>query len=855
MIAAEKASPDLSGLKTRRDILELLWKRGLSGRALLQEHTQLIDSHLSQKFALCSTASEGMALIAVGGYGRSELFPFSDIDLLLLHDQAVAESNLASVTEAIFYPLWDAGLEVGHSVRTVKSCLADAKNDFFFQIALLDARFIAGQQPLLESLQASYTTLFIEGRRHHFLKEMTCHRNERHRRFGQHSYLLEPQIKESRGGLRDIQALLWTAKVIFGLKDLAAVREAGLLSDQEYHSFEKAWDHLIKIRNRLHYISTRKNDQLYFEHQEEIAKAFHYRNTKGIKGVEHFMREVYGHFRTIAVTTDLFFEHADEVLRKDKPWARLSHQTLEKGITARKGKITITSPNLLKNNPELLIRLFVHSARTGLPIHHQARKLVTANLHFFKETAAQLPQAICRALLEILQRDKAPQVVLETMLECGLLEAIIPEFTHLTSLAQHDIYHVYTVDHHLIQTVIVLHQIIDDHKNIYSLIPEPSLLFLAALLHDIGKGYGSEHSRTGARLATEIGTRLGLTQNALELLEFLVANHLFLTDTALKRDLEDAALIARCAEKIKTPERLAMLFLLSIADARATGPTVWNDWKGALLFDLYLRVALWLDKSEKESTNLSLGIEWIRDQVSASFAGKSPVDLATLPDDYLLGFSPEEISGHIILARARTQAAKDLIITPVDKKSYWSLLIITKDRPGLLAMICGTIAIHNLEVLAAQIFTWPDGTALDRIDVRPLFADSHDSFDWHALSSDLTKAVNSRLGLDYRLNQKKKPSQPDRAQLIKPRTKVIIDNDSSEKYTVIEVHTENRSGIMYNISRCLTDFQINIYRAKISTRSDQVVDVFYVLDSCQQKIVEKSFIAEIQQSLIFAASF
>lgn len=848
---AEKDHITLSGLKTRRDILEVLWRQGLSGRTLLQEHTQLIDTHLSQKFNLCPEAQKGMALVAVGGYGRSELFPFSDIDLLLLHDPAV-KNNLDAVTEAIFYPLWDAGLEVGHSVRTIKACLTDAKQDFFFQVALLDARFIAGQLPLFNDLQKNYTNLFIEGRRHNFLKEMTCHRNERHRRFGQHSYLLEPQIKESRGGLRDIQALLWTAKVIFGLKDLSSLQEAGLLSDNEYQGFEKAWDHLIKIRNRLHYISARKNDQLYFEHQEEIAKAFHYKNTRGIKGVEHFMREVYGHLRTIAVATDLFFEHANEVLTPIKPGEKAQYQTLEKGIAARKGKITVTSPELLRDKPDLLVRLFVHSARTGLPVHHRARKMVTENLNFFEKAPAHHSPAICHSFFEILQQDKAPQIVLEAMLECGLLEAILPEFTHLTSLAQHDIYHVFTVDHHLIQTVIVLHQIKDDHKNIFSLVSDPALLFLAAILHDIGKGYGADHSTKGAKLATEIGTRLELTQDRLDTLEFLVANHLFLTDTALKRDLEDVRLIQRCADKIKTAERLAMLFFLSIADAKATGPNVWNDWKGALLFDLYLRIALLLEKSEKGTKNLSLGIEWIRDKVSTAFAGKSPVTLDSLPDDYLLNFSPEEIVEHISMAQSRD--SKDLIIKPIDKKSYWSLLIITTDRPGLLARICGTIAINNLEVLAAQIFTWPDGTALDRIDVRPLFSDSHDSYDWHTLSADMNKAVNFRLGLEYRLNQKKKSAQPDRAQLIKPQTKVVIDNDSSEKYTVIEVHTENRSGIMYNITRSLTDFQINIYRAKISTRSDQVVDVFYVLDSTGRKILEKNFVEEIYQSLFFAAS-
>ena len=840
---------DPTSLRTRREILEVLWRQGLKGRALLREHTQLIDSHLCQKFHDCPEAASGMALVAVGGYGRSELFPLSDIDLLLLHRDGVEEA-LPAVTQAIFYPLWDAGLEVGHSVRTVSTCLTDAANDFFFRVSLLDARFITGDEELFRELQGAYQKRFIDGQRLAFLEDMTCHRDERHRRFGLHSYLLEPHIKEIRGGLRDIQAMLWTARVVFGLKDLASLKDAGLLSEDEHRAFEQAWEGLIEIRNRLHYISARKNDQLYFEHQEEIAKALSYRSTKGIMDVEHFMRVVYTHLQTIATTTDLFFEHVFEVLTKQLPAPTQPEeiQEFEPGIIARKGRIRLTAPDELPASPPLLIRVFLHAAKSGLPVHHQTKKLIAANLHLVDDAFRADPQ-LNRIFIDILGQEKAPLSVLESMLECGLLSALLPEFAHLKSLAQHDIYHVFTVDLHLVQTVAILHQLAMEQATIFNILTTPHILYLAGLLHDIGKGYGTDHQRKGEELTRAIGARMGLESREQSLLEFAVANHLFLADTALRRDLDDIGLIKRCAPQVGTLERLALLYLLSIADAMATGPTVWNDWKAALLLDLYLKIALLMEKSGEGPQDLDVGIGWIREKVLARLGGHSPVDLLVLPDDYLLNFSPEEIADHI--QQSRTLNTSDLIVLPQDRQGHWSILILTRDRPGLLTKICGVISLNNLRLLSAQIFTWPDGTVVDVMNVQCVYEKSHADHDWHQFTTDLKKAINHRLGLEFRLRQKHLTSRKAPAK-IQPPAKVVFDNEASETFTVIEVYATNQPGIAYTISRTLTDFQINVFRAKIGTRSDQVVEVFYVLDCDGKKITEKEFMEEIRQSLLHA---
>ncbi|MFW8601881.1 [protein-PII] uridylyltransferase [Desulfobacterota bacterium M19] len=835
----------LSELRTRREILEVLWRRGLSGQALLREHTQVIDSHLQQQFEQCPAAAD-MALIAIGGYGRRELFPFSDIDLLLLHGGA-GEAALNSAAEAIFYPLWDAGLDVGHSVRTRQQCIGDAAADFFFQVALLDARLIAGSSQLFQELQSDYQQKFINGQRRNFLEQMIQHREHRLQTFAKHSYLLEPHIKEGRGGLRDIQAIMWTAKTLFGLKDMAAIHEAGILSTAEYKAITKAWEHLIQIRNRLHYLSGRKNDQLFFEHQEEISKQFNYRASTGIRAVEQFMRKVYDNLQTIAVSTDLFFAHVRETIVP--PRSAEDDKILENGIFNRRGYIHLGSRGELRRRPILILRLFLQAARTGLPVHHQTRKLIAANLDLL--AGIQQSAAAGQAFLDILAADQKPPATLEAMLECGVLAAYLPEFAHLKSLAQHDVYHIFTVDYHLIQSVAALKAIISDNHNIFSVIQNPKILFLAALLHDIGKGYGTDHAAKGARLAEETGRRLGLNTKEIKTLVFAIRQHLFLAETALRRDLEDSDLIARCAGIVQSTERLAILYLLSIADAMATGPANWNDWKAALLLELYLKIALFLEKSGQEENGFSQGIAWIKEQIQ-KLAGKNKktFDLDSLPDDYLLNFSPEDIVAHLTMSRKLDD--DNFILQPRDKGAHWSLLIITRDRPGLLTKICGVTALHGLEILAAQVFTWPSGIAVDTIDVCPFYNETFGDQEWADMRADLKKALTFRLGLDYRLNGS--PAVLKKVKITGAAPKVVLDNATSTAFTIIEVYADKEVGMIYRIAGTLADFRINIFRAKIGTRSDQVVNVFYVLDSKGRKIISPDFQEEIRQSLLFAAS-
>ena len=833
-------------LHARREALELLWRQGLTGRALLNQHTQLVDGYLIHRFQESRKTQAGIALIALGGYGRGELFPFSDIDIMFLYDPS-AEGDLETITEAVLYPLWDAGLEVGHSVRTVAACLTDAENDFFFQVAMLDARFLTGDDRLFSELKENFRKIAIEGHRRNFLANMLRNRHERLKHYGEHSYLLEPNIKECRGGLRDIHSMLWTAWVIFGMKQLLDIEEAGLFSVIERQRFETSWDNLIRIRNRLHYISGRKNDQLHFEHQEEMSKALDIQDKDGILGVERFMREVHTNLNTIATAVDIFFEHADETIGLTEP--STANRVLKPGISIRHGRIHLADRELLAEQPDYIMQLFSLSAKTALPLHYWTRKLVSANRHLIDDKLRS-SRSMARYFLDIMLEGVAPEQALSALLDTGILTAYLPEFAHLESLVQHDIYHIFTVDRHLLKTVGELFQLRTEQERLFKKIRTPHVLFLAALLHDIGKASGHDHAERGAELAYAISYRLGFSETDRDSLGFLIRKHLVLLTTAQRRDLEDEILILRCAGQMKDLNHLTMLYLLSIADARATGPTAWNEWKAALLLEFYLKVANLLGREDEIEPDHGHAVEWMRGQVEKLLGTEAAEIRRLLPDAYLIGFSAETIARHFAW-RAKL-APQNALIFPEESQGYWTITVLAQDSTGLLAKICGVLALHNMHVVNAQIHTWLDGTALDVFIVQPHRV-QYEVNDWETLEKDLNLALQNRLGLSHRLAEKYRSNcRPHKPVGNYAEPLVVIDNKISEAFTVIEVFSEEKPGLLYALAKTLADFGLNISQAKISTARDQAVDVFYTQDNNAAKISNPGFQEEIRQALLFA---
>jgi [protein-PII] uridylyltransferase len=837
-------------LRAGRETLQKLWEDGLSGRQLLDKHTEEIDVFLRKRFAELTGDGGEIALVALGGYGRRELFPYSDIDLMLLHSRWLKQKVLVETAEGILYPLWDAGLEVGHGVRSVAQCLSDCRNDFHLRIAMLDGRLIAGSAKLFHELMGSYDKKFIEGQRRDFLSKMTDERENRKRQYGGHGFQLEPNIKEGRGGFRDIQAMLWTARGVFGLKGMAAIEESGIFRPAERAALEASFDNLVMIRNRLHYLSGRKNDQLFFEYQEGLAQGLGYKDTRGMLGVEIFMQEMYGHLDTVAVATDLFFEHIDEVIGAAR--SGKDEVVLEKGLAVVNGRIQLTDPELLARKPILLFKVFSQAARGGVPIHFRTRQLVTVNLGLIDDDFRRSRRA-AGEFFAILATAADPLPILTTMLETGVLTAYLPEFAPLESLAQHDVFHVSTVDRHLLQTVQELQRLAGEQPQIFAELTAPHLLNLAGLLHDIGKGRGGNHDEVGAAIAGQIGKRLGLAKEDAETLCFLVRHHLYLAHVAQRRDLEEEEVVFQCAALIKDQNRLRMLYLLSIADARATGPQAWSEWKGALLQELYLRIAHVLDQAEWVDPDRQQAGRWMREQVAAMLGGAGGDELASLPDDYLLNYSVQEVVAHLGLQKKL--AGHRALLVPTDHGDHWSVLIVTRDRTGLLSRICGTLALNNLTVLSAKINTWQDGTVVDLIDVKPAFNNSFREQDWPALTNDLNLVVENRLGLPHRLAAKKTARRSEPAsEHRRYATTVKIDNQSSRSFTIMEVYAEDQPALLYDITRTLADFEINIAKAMISTRQGQLIDVFYVLDHQGNKVTEAGSLEEIKRAVVFAAA-
>ncbi len=850
-----------SGLRAQREALKELWRRGLSGHELITWHTGLVDQFIVDLFnesPIIRPVREKVALVALGGYGRRELYPYSDIDLMVLHERKVTRS-MQEVTEVLLYPLWDSDFDVGHSVRTVGDALRFARDDFVFRVSLLDSRFLAGSRKLYDTLLKKYRKKVINGQRNEFVRTMNNFRDARREQFGAHSYLLEPHIKEGKGGMRDIQAMLWTANVLFGLSTVADLKEAGMLRPAEVKRFSASWNHLIMIRNRLHYLSGRKNDQLFFEYQEEMAAAFGYRDEEGQLGVERFMRHVYAHLQVIAVITDLFFDHVNELQEQVKRGRRnrIVEERLEKSVLLRDGRIVVADREALRQRPQILMRLFFHSASRGKPLHHRTRKLISEHLDLIDDSFRR-SRRVANSFQEILEHGRNVFSVLETMLETGVLPAYIPEFADIESLAQHDLYHIYTVDRHLLQAISELHDLREREGELFRSLAGPRLLFLATLLHDIGKGKRSDHSELGAAIIVRIGRRLGFGEEDLATLAFLVRYHLFLPEKAMRRDLEDEGFIRRSAGLIGDADRLTMLYLLTIADSRATGPSAWSSWKKSLLAEFYWKIKSVLEAAEDTrrlvvSEQEEIGVSWLRERVAALLDGEKPrIDLEMLTREYLLSFTPEAVAEHLRIHRHQNHLLRqEVLVFPEERQGCWSLLFMTGDSPGLLANLCGVLALHNLSVLTAQIFTWQDSTAVDVLDVAPLESRQYEEQDWEGLRRDINLAINGELDVGYLVHTKLKKSTRQRRHILKTERKVIVDRQGSERFTVIEIHGDDRPGALFQLAQTLTDLGLDIHRAIIATEVEQLIDIFYVTDRNGRKIQDAGFEKRIEDTLHF----
>ncbi len=783
------------------------------------------------------------ALVAVGGYGRGELNIRSDIDLVLLHRGAVSKA-LREFTEALLYVLYDTGLDLGFTMRTPSECLTLATGDLKTMTSLLETRFLIGDRDLYRGLLKKIKAkIFTKRRVSAFIDEKIEETEERYERYGGSVYILEPNIKEGEGGLRDLHTARWILMARDGVHD--SPFSMRLVSDKDRAVLERGLAFLLWIRNELHFETSRKTDQLTFDHQEKIARLLGFKDTPAALGVESFMLEYYRHTSDIHRAYKLIASRYQYEKRKKSPLWPARKKKLDENYYISRGWLTLREGREL--SPEIIVKGYCHMARHGLDLDQRTQDGFISYVHAHQE-GILISSETASLFFEIL-RSSAPYAALSSMHSIGLLELLIPEFREIRHRPQHDLYHIYTVDTHSLFAVRELERLASTRSaemplasSIYSSLADRAPLVLATLLHDIGKGSGKGHARSGARLAARICKRLHARGETMELVEFLVENHLRLADTAQYRDMHDRKIIVDFAKMAGTRSRLDLLYLLTYADVRAVGPEVWSSWKGVLFDELYIKAGDVLDSGAYELQGGRGAIEGIKREVMGlverdpeGFVGAEAL-LDLLPERYYLANTPETIMTHLRLLLAYDGLSSHALSIKQDRRgAYTSLIVCTLDRAGLFAMISGVMAANGIDILGAQITTLKNGLVLDVLQVTNTRGEPvREEFKHEKIEKDLANVLSGRKSVKKLI--RRKPSILDGQHRTPVETRINIDNSISDSMSVIDIHAENKLGLLYDITSAISDLGLYINIARISTKGSEATDIFYVKDIFGQKV-------------------
>jgi len=837
----------------------------MASAEFLQAHAELFDDYFRQRFAISQIGPaiainrNPYAVVALGGYGRAEQCVYSDVDLLLLFENAVPDAAEDLIREYV-YPLWDLGLEVGYATRSLRECVKMAKEDLEIMTSILDARFLCGISSVYADMTSRVRERVFARAPHKTIRALVERNRGRHRHYGDATFLLEPNLKEGAGGLRDYHTMRWIGRIKYDLCELRDLEYRGVLSSQEYESLFDALSFIWRVRNRLHYFTGRKCDQLYFDHQERLAEEMGLVEEDGQLPVERLMSELHAKMGFVKQQLLLLlFE-----LGFEKPARRsfgVRRQPDIPGIEVARGGLGFHSSNRIVKSPILLIRIFEAAARLRMPLTREAGRLVREFGYLVDDDFRANPE-VRRAFENILLIPAGPVNVLELMLETGFLVRMIPEFGGIVDRIQFDAYHLHPVDRHSLRTIYFIKSFADNPPEdvdplctkIYNGLKRKHLLLLAALLHDIGKGRSDgKHSATGAQMAPAIVARLGYGRREAEVVSFLIENHLLLVKTASRRDINDEETAIRIAREVGQVNLLKMLYLLTVADSMATGPKAWNNWTATLVRDFFLKILGILEKGELATSGAVRRVEKKKAYVrrEADFPGPEvEAMLEVLSPRYLLYTEARDIVSHIQLYRRLADQPFVWDVTPEAASNTRTVVVCAKDRPGLFSKIAGVFTVNGMDVLDAQIYTWRNNIALDIFTVTPppdqIFEDER----WQRATRDLNAALTGQLDLSKALADKE-------ARAIKDGTsgrpnRVEVDNETSSFYTIIEVFSYDFPGLLYRITDALTRNGLDIWVAKIATKVDQVVDVFYVRDEQGGKVDAPRRVAQIREQVLSA---
>ena len=785
------------------------------------------------------TESERLAIFAVGGYGRGEMAPHSDVDLLFLTPYKITPWA-ESVIESMLYILWDLKLKVGHASRTVKDCLRLGAKDFTIRTAMLENRFLSGDERLAEELDTALWDELFKGSEKAFITAKLDERDARHEKQGQR-YMVEPNVKEGKGGLRDLQSLFWITKYIHHTDDTSELVRLGIFRPEEYETFVQAERFLWAVRCHLHLAAGRAVEQLTFDMQVEVAERMGYADKGGRRAVEWFMQDYFRHATAVGDLTRIFLTSLEAEHRKDAP---LLLRMLKRAPKVKDGYATVNNRLAVENedcflaDPLNLLRIFEEALRTGLLIHSDAMRLVKANLWRIDEDMRRNPEAR-KLFLDLLLKHGNPERALRRMNELGVLSAFIPEFAPIVAMMQFNMYHHYTVDEHTIQCLWHLSEIENGH--LVEELPVAStilkegvnrkVLYVAMLLHDIGKGRDEDHSIVGARIARKVCPRLGLNKSECATVEWLVRYHLLMSDMAQKRDIADPRTVRDFAKAVQTRERLDLLCVLTVCDIRGVGPGVWNNWKAALLRALYRQTRRGLEQGlealnrERRGTEAKLAL---RERLTDWDAKTLRTETQRHYEPYWQGL---HVTAHVVFAHLLRDIETDEIkidIHPDEDRDATRACFVLQDHPGIFSRLAGALALAGANVVDARTFTTKDGYATAAFWIQDADGTPYDSARIPRLRETIRKTLLGEVVAAEAIAPKEKLKKRERA--FRVPTSITFDNEGSEIFTIIEVDTRDRPGLLYDLTRTLAGLNISISLAVVATYGEKAVDTFYVKD-------------------------
>jgi len=848
----------------RKVIADAIAERPLTARKVTRAYTYLTDCLVRSVLDIAQdhlhpnpmpSDTERMAVMAVGGYGRGEMAPFSDVDLLFVTPWKMTAA-IESVIESSLYMLWDLRLKVGHASRTVKECVRLGKQDYTIRTSLLEMRFLTGDQSIADDLQKTLRTQLFHGSTGEFIEAKLEERSTRHRKQGGQRYMLEPNVKEGKGGLRDLQTLYWIAKYDHGVDRVADLVALGVFRPEEFAAFDAAERFLWSVRCHLHLIAGRAQDQLTFDNQVQVADRLGYRDHSGRRAVEHFMQDYFRHATKVGELTRIFLTELEARHVKAAPGilgllrGRTRKKKMKDGYELKQGRITVTDPETFFADKLNILRLFEEALRTRYLIHPDAMRDVAARLDMIDEDMRRNPEAV-RIFLDLLLKHGNPERALRRMNELGVLAAFIPEFEPIVAMMQFNMYHSFTVDEHTIQVISNLAMI--EREELIEELPVASrilkngvnrkVLYIACLLHDIGKGRKEDHSVVGARIARTVAPRLGLKPAECETVEWLVRYHLLMSDMAQKRDISDPRTVRDFAKAVKTSERLELLTVLTVCDIRGVGPHTWNNWKASLLRGLY----------RATRTALETGLEDLnRDKLESE--AKRGLREALAEQDWTKPEIRTEIDRHYgpylqgLDLRSQVTFANLLRNLPANEihidtqqdtdRDATRVCFALEDHPGIFCRLAGALSLVGANVVDARTYTTKDGYATAVFWVQDSDGNPYEASRLPRLRGMIEKTLKGEVVASSALEGRDKIKKRERP--FDVPTTITFDNEGSEIYTIIEVDTRDRPGLLYDLTKTLAASNIYISSAVIATYGAQVVDTFYVKDMFGLKLHTKS---------------